>query len=133
MIVVEPDPKGSAPGPSAAPVRGSSPPPPYVGGSTSIPSQGRNPELPSAFRPPSPSSFPHAHPHTNTTSSGPTPLLRSAQATTPDGQYAYYDPRSAYSLAQADRRAQERFWSAVGAAMGIIVFLWLIGLVRFGH
>ncbi|KAF7302132.1 hypothetical protein MIND_00780000 [Mycena indigotica] len=124
MIVVEPDPKAAATTVDT-PTRNPSPPPPYVGRST-VPSEG---ELPSAFRPPSPSSFPHAHPHTNTASSGPTPLIGAG----PDGSYAYYDPRSAYSLAQADRRAQERFWSAFGCAIAILIFLWTIGLLRFGN
>ncbi|KAJ6561474.1 hypothetical protein DFH09DRAFT_494325 [Mycena vulgaris] len=91
-----------------------------------------SPELPSAFRPPSPSSFPHPHPHTGISSSGPTPLFLPAAAPSAEGYYAYYDPRSSYSLARADRRALARFWSSFACCIGILVLLWLLGLIQFG-
>ncbi|KAJ6610400.1 hypothetical protein B0H10DRAFT_2225040 [Mycena sp. CBHHK59/15] len=91
-----------------------------------------SPELPSAFWPPSPSFFPHPHPHTRVSSSGPTPFFLPAAAPSTDGHYAYYDPRSPYSLALADRRALVRFWGAFMCSMCVLVLLWLMGLIQLG-
>ncbi|KAF8214080.1 hypothetical protein K438DRAFT_1956177 [Mycena galopus ATCC 62051] len=144
MIIAAGDNKG-APEPSARaeltngePSRAPSPPPAYSSsparetddaGAIQIIVQRQDPELPSAFRPPSPSSFPHPHPHTRFQSSGPTPLFAPA---TPSAQpsYPYYDPRSPYSLALADQRAWDRFRGAFLWNIGIFVFLWCLGLIR---
>ncbi|KAJ7755918.1 hypothetical protein B0H16DRAFT_1722072 [Mycena metata] len=143
MIVLPGDGKSSST-PSASEVergearaealRPPSPPPAYSSSSTGPPHivvQSANPELPSAFMPPSPSSFPHPHPHTGSSSSGPTPLF--SPAAIPSADYAYYDPRSSYSLALADRRAFDRFWNAFGCAIGVLILLWMFGLLRFGN
>lgn len=50
--------------------------------------------------------------HPNPLSSGPTP------ASALSIPYAYYDPRSAHSLAEADVRAKWRFW---------LTLLWVLG------
>ncbi|KAJ7228196.1 hypothetical protein GGX14DRAFT_611634 [Mycena pura] len=116
--------------PQVEPSHAPSPPPPYVSRSTTGTAGQPNPELPSVFRPPSPSSFPHPHPHTGPAfSAGPTPISLPT-ATPADVYYAYYDPRSAYSLALADRRALVRFWSAFLGAMCILAFLWFIGPIQ---
>lgn len=153
MVISGQDGKGATePSPGRAdhqpePSRDPSPPPAYS--SSTVVSESANaaatdsghiqiivqhpsPELPSAFRPPSPSSFPHPHPHTGISSSGPTPFFLPAATPGPsEGHYAYYDPRSPYSLALADRRALVRFWSAFGWAMSILVLLWLLGFIQF--
>ncbi|KAJ7639367.1 hypothetical protein FB45DRAFT_425516 [Roridomyces roridus] len=115
------------------PPRSPSPPPAY---STSASSNALNPgtlavqqepELPSAFRPPTPSSFPHPHPSMHST--GPTPFFSPQNQ---NNSYAYHDPRSPYSLALADRRAFVRFWAAFTWAVGVLLVLWLLDLVRVG-
>ncbi|KAJ6560380.1 hypothetical protein B0H19DRAFT_1070019 [Mycena capillaripes] len=145
MIIAQGDNKGaSQPAPEAEragePSRAPSPPPAYSPSPgtdagpapISVTVQQQSPELPSAFRPPSPSSFPHLHPHTNASPTGPTPFFLPAAIPITDGYYAYYDPRSTYSLALADRRAFVRFWKAFTCAVGIIVLLWSFGLIQFG-
>ncbi|KAJ7118587.1 hypothetical protein C8R43DRAFT_960355 [Mycena crocata] len=154
MIVSQGGDSKGVPEPSAEradqvePAREPSPPPAYsssVAGSAAdatvaaagpsgiqIVVQHPSPELPSAFRPPSPSSFPHTQPHTRLSSSGPTPLLSPAVTPSADGYYAYYDPRSPYSIARADRRALNRFWGAFAFNIGILVVLWLLGFIQFG-
>ncbi|KAJ7462164.1 hypothetical protein FB451DRAFT_1404633 [Mycena latifolia] len=153
MIIQGGDAKGATE-PSAGPAeaqasvtRDPSPPPAYSpstsanptdsasvagSGSIQIVVQHPSPELSSAFRPPSPSSFPHPHPHTHMASAGPTPFFLPTVTPTGDGYYAYYDPRSPYSLALADRRALVRFWSAFGCNIVILVLMWLLGLIQFG-
>ncbi|KAJ7223951.1 hypothetical protein C8J57DRAFT_232576 [Mycena rebaudengoi] len=125
--------------------RNPSPPPPYRAstvlsqsaanatgsGAIQIVVQHPSPELPSAFQPPTPSSFPHPHPHTHIGSSGPTPLFLPTATPAADTHYPYYDPRSPYSIALADRRAFNRFWSAFWCSIGILVLLWLLGLLQF--
>ncbi|KAJ6458624.1 hypothetical protein C8R47DRAFT_1081554 [Mycena vitilis] len=140
MIVAEGDSKSArmpsppaerAGEPSRAP---SDPPPAYspgTDGPTSPIAVQQSPELPSAFRPPSPSSFPHLYPQTGPASSGPTPFFHPAAAPATDGQYAYYDPRSTYSIALADRRAFVRFWTAFAWAMAVLLLLWTLGLIQF--
>ncbi|KAJ7246581.1 hypothetical protein B0H12DRAFT_1126227 [Mycena haematopus] len=123
------------------PSRVPSPPPAYSSsadserdaGTIQIIVQREDPELPSAFRPPSPSSFPHPHPHTRFSSSGPTPLFMPVATPSPfaaEASYPYYDPRSPYSLALADRRAWKRFRSAFLCNVGILLLLWSFGLIR---
>ncbi|KAJ7167671.1 hypothetical protein C8R46DRAFT_1034318 [Mycena filopes] len=139
MIIVPGDGKSSSAPSDADAERGeasrrpSGPPPAYSSSSADsiqIVVHGANPELPSAFMPPSPSSFPHPHPHTGLLASGPTPLFSPAAI---PADYAYYDPRSSYSLARADQRALTRFWGAFTCAIGILVLLWMMGLIRLGH
>jgi hypothetical protein len=119
------------------PSRAPSPPPAYSSSPATDASPiqivvQQSPELSNAFRPPSPSSFPHPHPHMGASSSGPTPFFLPAATPSADGYYPYYDPRSPYSVALADRRAFVRFWSAFTCAMGIIIVFWLLGLIQFG-
>ncbi|KAJ7098712.1 hypothetical protein B0H15DRAFT_588116 [Mycena belliarum] len=130
--------------PQAKPTREPSPPPAYSASTSAFPItsaaapipeivvQHPSPELPNAFRPPSPSSFPHLNTYTGPASPGPTPFFLPAATPAADGHYAYYDPRSPYSIARADRRALSRFWGAFGCAVGILVLLWLLGLLQFG-
>ncbi|KAJ7771099.1 hypothetical protein DFH07DRAFT_241598 [Mycena maculata] len=149
MIVSEGDRKGATE-PSAQPEAARDPPPAYTASSSTVISESaptatdagpiqiivQHPspveEMPSAFQPPSPSSFPHPHPHTRVSSSGPTPLFLPTVAPSADGYYAYYDPRSPHSLALADKRAFARFWSAFTCAIGLLLFLWLVGLIQLG-
>ncbi|KAJ6515392.1 hypothetical protein C8R45DRAFT_956358 [Mycena sanguinolenta] len=151
MILAEGDNKVVPPAPvngaevNGEPSRAPSPPPAYTpstdsvaGGTTQILVQRQEPdsELSSAFRPPSPSSFPHPHPHTRMSTSGPTPLFMpvavpfSPQASATEQSYPYYDPRSPYSLALADQRAWNRFRSAFLWNVAIFVLLWCLGLIR---
>ncbi|KAJ7887513.1 hypothetical protein B0H14DRAFT_3856245 [Mycena olivaceomarginata] len=117
------------------PSRARSPPPAYSSSTDAgpIPTIVPQPELPSAFRPPSPSSFPHPNP-TRISSSGPTPLFMPVALTpsSAEAHYPYYDPRSPYSLALADKRAWDRFWSAFMCSIVILVLLWFLGLIQFG-
>ncbi|KAK7062174.1 hypothetical protein R3P38DRAFT_3167172 [Favolaschia claudopus] len=132
------DRKGDSSAPDDAmngePSRAHSPPPSYVTATAApIASPPTNLEqVPSAFMPPSPSSFPHQPQQTATSPPGPTPLFSPAGTRSTETYYPYYDPRSPYSLALADKRAWNRFWGAFMCNVGILVLLWILGFIQFG-
>ncbi|KAJ4479134.1 hypothetical protein J3R30DRAFT_2722469 [Lentinula aciculospora] len=102
---------------------GQTPPPAYtpnIAGSSSL-SQAQNGNPGANFDPYSPYNSVNYNPwatvptpaHPNPVNSGPTP------ASALHIPYAYYDPRSAHSLAEADTRAKWRFW---------LTLLWVLGV-----